>query len=183
MAESAPLGPRVLDPPPIGFQPIVTVADLALWARATIPVGDEFATAVVNLSSRVVADASRQAGWLNGTVVVPHDAYVICLRLARRTFVNTDGVVVDTTGPITERVLDEMAASMRLTDAELEALSKLSPTGSTTGGTWVLSGGGGLPGLSSTAYLHDSSGSDWGIPYADYSETDGFNQPTDTYLP
>jgi hypothetical protein len=178
-----------LAPDAIVTGPLITEAELATICRLpdnVIPAERAaFATMIIDLASDLVRDAARHEDWTADTI--PFRAKVITLLVAKRSYQNPDGVLVEgAIGPIGgDRVTDLQAAGLYLTEAEMAELSALRGDGTAASNPnrlWVLQVNGGLP-ETTTGYLPDSSGSDWLIPYVDLRETDMLNDPGDTVMP
>ncbi len=144
-----------------------------------------FASMIIDLTSSLVQDTAGHEEWTTETV--PFRAKMIALLVAKRSYQNPDGVIVEgAIGPIGgDRVTDLQAAGLYLTETEEATL--IGFRGDGTAATdpnrmWVLQVSGGLP-ETPTGYVFDDSGSDWGIPYVDLAETDLMNDPTDTVVP
>ena len=158
---------------------LITTDQLATWARQDpgIVAGDPFAELVLQTATEIVCDEAEQPNWelQNPVVVVPRKAVRICMFLAGRTYLNPDGTISTTVGPLGERVPEKMAmaaANMQLLDAERDMLHTLMPDGTT--GLWIQPTTRTDPAEDDVVYLADNSGSDWWIPYGDASTTVAF---------
>jgi hypothetical protein len=169
--------------------PLITDVELATICRLpgnVIPAARQaFATMIIGLTSDLVRDTAGHPEWTD--VDVPFRAKMIALLVAKRSYQNPDGVIVEgAIGPIGgDRVTDLQAAGLYLTEAEEATLAGFIGDGTPAtdpNRMWVLQVNGGLP-EATTGYVFDDSGSDWGIPYVDLAETDLMNDPTDTVVP
>lgn len=163
---------------------LVSVAQLEV-ATQNAPgslVDDAFAAWVLEEASGLVCDTARHAEWEDDPSTAPRAARRICLMVAKRTFQNPDAVTVEgAIGPIGgDRVLDFQAMGLMLTEAEEEELIDLRGGAGGSGGLWVQPIG--EAAADRTAYLFDSSGSDWAIPYGDFASTDAFTETTDVIV-
>lgn len=161
--------------------PLVSVAELATWCRQDIESDDPFALVVLDGASLLVREAAGHPEWDAGTA--PARAKLICVLVAKRTFLNPDQEVATSVGPLSSRVLDEAAAGMRLTEteiAELAALDAASSPPRTTGGLWVQPYG--SEPRPPVMFLRDSlQGAlveSWDVPYLDL-DANGFAAPDD----
>jgi len=162
---------------------LVTAEELAVWTQSDVEPDDERAIMVLRKASELVADYAECPEWLTGDLDdVPRRARTIALLIAARTWTNPEGEVASGMGPLSSRVLEEMAAGMRPTEAEKAELAALgNEFDGTTGGLWKLN-------IASqqradrVVYLFDASGSDWALPYGDFDSTDAFSTDDDTYI-
>lgn len=162
---------------------LITAAELATWARQDIGTvaADPFATLVIQTATEIVCDTAEQPNWELQTppVAVPRKAKRVCMFLAGRTYLNPDGTIAESVGPLNERRPEEMAmaaANMQLLPAEYELLLTLAPDGST--GLWIQPTTRADAAEDDVVYLPDNSGSDWWIPYGDPSTTLAFTPVT-----
>jgi hypothetical protein len=143
----------VLVPPPLN-EPLMTLEELAVWTRV-----DEIDPEQVDFAWKVIEGASvvvRSAGslwWVHnpdgdplpdGHVVIPYRAKLLLDLKAKNFFEHPTGAVSETTGPISERYLDEVVQQIQLTDAEQLLLTQLAAEGVVGGpsgvtGIWALS--------------------------------------------
>lgn len=150
--------------------PLLTIAELAVWARTEIPADDPFALVVIDAASLKVREAAKQPDWTAATV--PATARLIAIQLAKRTYLNPDAVIAEGgIGPIGgDRYIEDFARTLELTDLERADLEALAPNAATGGnGLWVQPMTRGDIETTETAYYFDNSGSDWAIPM--YEET------------
>lgn len=162
---------------------LISIATFATWARQPIPVvaADQFATLVLQTATEIVCDTADQPNWelQSPPVTVPRKAQRVCMFLAGRTYLNPDGTISTSVGPLNERVPEQMAlaaANMQLLPSEIELLQTLGPDGGT--GLWVQPTTRYDPAEDTTVYLADDSGSDWWIPYGDSGTTVAFTPAT-----
>lgn len=169
--------------------PLITEVELATICRLpgqVIPTDRvPFATMIRTLASDIVRDVAGHEEWTD--LDVPFKAKMIVLLVAKRSYQNPDAVIAEgAIGPIGgDRVADIQAMGLYLTEAEQTTL--LAMRGDGTPATnpnrlWVLQNTGGTP-ETTTGYVFDDSGSDWGIPYVDLAETDLMNDPADVVVP
>lgn len=126
-----------------------------------------FANWVLTESSGLVCDTAGHPEW-ETTGTPDRRAVRIATALAVRTYMNFEQVVQSSVGPLSERVRDEAAMALELTQAEIDTLEDI--PGGTSGGNgfWVqpMDAGGGD--VDTTVYLldgeHDDSDT---IPYFD----------------
>lgn len=142
---------------------LLTIPELAAWAREPVGYDDPWAQLVIESASELVCTTARQPTWTRETA--PARAKQIAGHLAARSFKNPDSIEFEgAVGPLGgDRRSEAVAVALHLTDAERAELERLSP-GVAGGGLWV------QPMTSGTAtagdvYLRDSSGSDWMIAY------------------
>ncbi len=122
--------------------PLITTRELALWASREFSEvdSDPWAAEVVDKFS----DYARFLGgidWANpvtleAEVPVPFDVRMAVLVAAKRTYGNPDAEVHTSVGPISSRILDEVAIVGAFTEKELEAIQGYNPAGG-PGGLWV----------------------------------------------
>lgn len=152
---------------------LITVADLALWANEEIESDDPYAIAIVEGASLVVRTRAKQPTWGDVGVVVPDIAILICKMLANRAWTNgVVGVVADSIGPLSQRLVEDFARGMELTPREAADLDALWPAGTSTGRSFWIQPLDSGP-LEAVGYRYDNSGSDWAIPMIDGTE-DGY---------
>lgn len=170
-------------------EPLITETELATICRLpgnVIPAARAaFATMIIDLTSGLVSDTAGHPEWTSSTI--PFRAKMIALLVAKRSYQNPDGVIVEgSIGPIGgDRVTDLQAAGLYLTEAEAADLAALRGDGTPAtdpNRMWVLQVAVDQP-EATTGYVFDDSGSDWGIPYVDLAETDLMNDPTDVVVP
>lgn len=164
---------------------LITSAEFATFAQtdaATIE-GDSFAMDILSKASSLVAEEAGHPEW--DATTVPFKAKLICLKLARRSYLNPDQELSTTTGPTASRVADEAALFLELSDAERATLASF---GDDVAGLWKLSLGGDSAQLLETVFLPDDSqpgiGTElpWEIPYGDTNSTDAFTVDGDTFV-
>lgn len=165
---------------------LVSVAQLEVATQNTPGslVDDAFVAWVLEEASGLVCDTAHHPEWEDDITLAPRTAKRICLLVAKRTYENPGAVVVEGgVGPIGgDRVLDTQAMGLMLTEAEEEELVDLrGGPGNDPNGLWIQPINDGTA-TDRTAYLFDSSGSDWAIPYGDYGTTDAFTAPGDVIL-
>ena len=158
---------------------LITLQELATWARQDVGTvsADPFAALVVQTATEIVCDTAEQPNWELQTpaVAVPRKAKRVCMFLAGRTYLNPDGTIAESVGPLSERRPEEMAmaaANMELLPAEEELLLTLMPDGGT--GLWIQPTTRFDAVEDEVVYLADDSGSDWHIPYGDPNTTLAF---------
>lgn len=95
-----------------------------------------FANWVLTESSGLVCDTAGHPEW-ETTGTPPRSAKRICTSLAVRTYLNFEQVVQSSVGPLSERVREEAAMALELTEAEEETLEAIPGGQSGTGGFWV----------------------------------------------
>lgn len=154
--------------------PLLTVAQLAIWARTSIEDDDEFALAVVDAASLVVADRAKHMDWIEiiapatARVAAPSRAVLIAIQLAKRTFLNPDAVIAEGgIGPIGgDRFVEDFARTLELTSVEGEELDGMRPAvAGGNGALWVMTiETGRTPANSGTIYVPDGSSADWPFP-------------------
>lgn len=163
------MGRALLYAGPMMLPRLLTVAELATWARTEIADDDPFANAVVDAATLVVVS---QCGfpvpeWTTSSA--PPVARLITIQLAKRTYLNPDAVIAEGgIGPIGgDRFVEDFARTLELTPNELAKLADVDPaTASASGNLWVL--GVDTVGHSlDEIYLRDSDGSNWAIPFLD----------------
>lgn len=162
---------------------LITIEQFATWARADVATvaADPFATLVLQTATEIVCDEAEQPNWelQSPPVVVPRKAKRICMFLAGRTYLNPDGTVSESVGPLNERRPEAMAmaaANMQLLPGEIADLETLVPDGPS--GLWIQpTTRWDLP-ADDAVYLPDDSGSDWYIPYGDPNTTNAFTPVT-----
>lgn len=146
--------------------PLLAVSELAVWARQEIADDDAFALAVIDAASLKTRTAAKQPTW--DVATIPAEARLVCIQLAKRTFLNPDAVVSEGgIGPIGgDRYVEDFARTLEFTDAELATLADASGSAAAAGnGLWVQpTSNGEMLSLDRDVYLFDDSGSDWGIP-------------------
>lgn len=162
---------------------LVSIDQFATWTRQDIATvaADPFATLVLQTATEIVCDAASQPNWelQSPPVVVPRKAVRICMFLAGRTYLNPDGTVSESVGPLNERRPEAMAmaaANMQLLPGELADLASLVPDG--PAGLWVQPTTRADAAEDNVVYLPDNSGSDWYIPYGDPTTTNAFTPVT-----
>lgn len=146
--------------------PLLSVEELAIWARQDIAVDDAFALAVIDAASLKTRSETKQ--WLWDLSTIPPEARLVCIQLAKRTYLNPDAIVSEGgIGPIGgDRYVEDFARTLEFTDAELAVLSEASGAAAAAGnGLWIQpTSNGEMLGIDRDVYLFDDSGSDWGIP-------------------
>lgn len=162
---------------------LISLAELATWARQDIATvsADPFAVLVVQTATEIVCDEAEQPNWelQNPPVVVPRKAKRICMFLAGRTYLNPDGTISESVGPLNERRPEAMAmasANMQLLPAEEADLRSLVPDGPAD--LWIQPTTRVDAAEDDVVYLPDDSGSDWWIPYGDPNTTNAFTPVT-----
>lgn len=162
---------------------LISIEQFAIWARQDVATvaADPFATLVLQTATEIVCDEAEQPNWeiQSPPVVVPRKAKRICMFLAGRTYLNPDGTVSESVGPLNERRPEAMAmaaANMQLLPGELADLESLVPDGPS--GLWVQPTTRADAAEDTTVYLPDDSGSDWWIPYGDPNTTNAFTPVT-----
>lgn len=157
-----------------------TLEHLAIWTGKdpAVVAADPFAQMVLDRATEmVIQKAGIPSTWETDPTLVPSRAKTICLLLAARTYTNRRSVISSGVGPISESILAAMAAAMQFTEAEAEELQDMAnDNAGAFGGLWVLqtTRGDDYP-IQDTVVLQDSSGSDWGLPYAVEGETGAFD--------
>lgn len=147
---------------------LLTVPELAVWARQEIAVDDPFALAVIAAASLKTRQVAGFPDWTAADV--PPVAKMICTQLAKRTYLNPDSVIAEGgLGPIGgDRYVEDFARALEFTQAETDALLDLvggEPSGD--GRLWVQPTTRGpvemVTAGNATGYYFDDSGSDWAI--------------------
>lgn len=114
--------------------PLLTIAELSIWAQRDIDADDPFANSVIDAASMLV----RLYGSANWTIEsAPPRAKLIATLMARDYFKNPDRITSEGVGPLSERRIDDVARGMVVTDAEkaeLAALAAGSPIVQPAGG-------------------------------------------------
>ena len=141
---------------------LITINELSVWVREELEPDDSFALAVMDAASTLVRKAGDDT-WTSSTV--PAVAKLVTLLVAKRTYLNPDGVVSSTVGPLSERVIDIEASGMRLSDEEVAQVQSALPVDQQSTGIWLQPITRGV--LETPVYLGDNSGSDWQIPYGE----------------
>lgn len=160
---------------------LITIQELAIWARREIEPDDTFATTVISAASLVVAETAQHPEWTRtGLTAAPPRAKLICATLAKRTYLNPDAVVREgSVGPIGgDTVVEDFARTLELTEAEIATLQGFvgEGTGAVYSGLWVQPTTRGELEMGDV-FIPDSGGSDWMIPYGDASEEFWFAPP------
>lgn len=164
---------------------LVTVAQLSTWVTPdhdanAIAADDPWANAVLVEASNVVRSVAGHDDWL-APEDAPTQARTICLRVARRTYLNPDLVVSEgATGPIGGDTYAQAAAlGTELSPQERADLEQFVDTNSDTAGFWKLGIGNGDPVTNDVIYLADDQQTNlppdempWEIPYLDAEEFD-----------
>lgn len=160
---------------------LLTVDELATWTRQDIATvaADPFAELVLTTASELIADTANQPNWLNQTppVAVPRVAKRICMFLAGRTYLNPDGEISTSVGPLGSRVPEKMAmaaANMSLLEDERLQLESLA---SPPGGLFTIATTNQDVAADTTVWLPVEGGGDW-LPYGDDSTTLAFTPVT-----
>lgn len=103
---------------------LVTPAELEVWVQE--PAGslatDLFTLKVLWATSVLIRDAGL-ATWTHDTI--PERAKLIAELVAKNYWLNPEGVIADTTGPITERYIAEVVHNMTLTSGQEEILARV----------------------------------------------------------
>lgn len=161
---------------------LITIQDLNGWIPGReIEPDDTLATNVISAASLVVSETARHPEWTRtGATAAPARAKLICVLLAKRTYLNPNAVVREgSIGPIGgDAYVEDLVRTMELTEAEIATLQGFigDGTGSTVGGLWVQpTTRGELE--TGDVFIPDSGGSDWMIPYGDASEEFWFSPP------
>lgn len=158
---------------------LVTPAELEVWVQE--PAGslatDVFTLKVLWATSVLIRDVGNE-NWTYDTI--PERAKVIAELVAKNYWLHPEGVIADTTGPITERFIAEVVHNMELTaeqTAIIERLAKQATTPSVSdfGDLQVLSTTRGPlevqhRGRRPTVYIRDAHGSAIGY----YDPVDSF---------
>ena len=149
--------------------PLLTVAQLAVWAQRDIDDDDEFAIVVINAASLVVAEKAWHTDWLEiiapalARVPAPARAVLIAIQLAKRTFMNPHAIVGEgAIGPIGgDRIVEDFARTLELTLVEITELEDLRPGASqfsSGNGLWTQPISTARPGITyATIYIPDGS--------------------------
>lgn len=101
---------------------LVTLPELRTWTREDIPDDDPFALAILKAVSIVVRDEGLST-WEIDTA--PERVLLIAQMLAFRSYTNPSSEVQTTTGPVSARVVEEMAKTLVLTEDEKAKLHEL----------------------------------------------------------
>lgn len=116
---------------------LVSVPELATWARTDIDSDDPFAVMLLGQLTDMLHDAGDPT-WTTETL--PRRAKRIALELAKNYYLNPDLNVSETTGPVAERKADAAVRAMEFTEDELAIIASLVDTAAAdTGGLWTLS--------------------------------------------
>ena len=150
--------------------PLITVAELALWARETIDPADPYANLVVNAASLVVRDTAEHPEWTAaGETAAPDRAKLITAIIAKRAWINSEGIVAEGgMGPLGgDRYIEEVARGMlfEMTEAERETLEGFITVAAGSTGLWTMTISNGPLEMQGPTYAFDSSGSDWMLPF------------------
>lgn len=150
-----------------GVAPLLNLSDLAVWAREAIPPEDPWALAVIDAASWLVRNTAGFPLWT--ATDAPPRARQIASHVAARSYKNPDSVVTEgALGPLGgDRTVEELARALHLTDGERAELEAMRPeaTGPSSGDLWIQPTGLDDSVASLDAYLSDTGGSDWLIPY------------------
>lgn len=154
--------------------PLLTVAQLAVWAQQEIDDDDEFALVVIEAASLVVAEKAAHLDWIEiiapavALTPAPSRARLIATQLAKRTFLNPHAVLWEgNIGPIGgDKLVEDFSRTLELTLVESAELEAMQPAGAATGnGLWVQPVETGRVAVGSTTiYLPDGSNLDSIIP-------------------
>jgi hypothetical protein len=160
---------------------LITLQELATWARREIEPDDTFAATVISAASLVVSETAQHPEWTrSGATAAPPRAKLICAMLAKRTYLNPDAVVREgSIGPIGgDSYIEDFARTLELTAAETATLQGFigDGTGAAYGGLWIQPTTRGDLEMQGV-FIPDSGGSDWMIPYGDASEDFWFSPP------
>ena len=116
---------------------LVSLATLRIVARRP-DISDDlettdgaFANWVLTESSGLVCDTAGYPEW-ETTGTPPRSAVRIATALAVRTYLNFEQVIQSSVGPLSERVRDEAAMALEITEAEIDALEAI-PGGASGG--------------------------------------------------
>lgn len=154
---------------------LVSTAELEVWTQQ--PAGsladDPFTLKVLWGTSVLIRDHGYE-GWTSATI--PDRAKLIAIVTAKNYFEHPTGVIADTTGPITERYIEEVVHSMTLMDDQITILERLAADAVDTpgdmGALQVLSTTRGPletgRGRRGTIFLRDAQGN--AIAYADAAD-------------
>jgi hypothetical protein len=160
---------------------MITTAELATWCQLeeAAVAADDYALMVIEYASELCRSAAGRPDW-DTPATTPVPAKLICLVVARRTYLNPDQEIAQAVaGGPSVRMLDAAGMGMALTDderAELERLGAIdNPNPSPAGDLWVLPLTRGT--VEKSLYLADNSGSDWLIPFLD-PDKDPYYFPT-----
>lgn len=147
---------------------LLTLAEFSVWLTED-PENEDLANLMIEAASEAVMSAARQPTWTaSGLTAAPVRARHIAAHLAVRSYKNLDSVQAEgTVGPIGgDRIVEELAKALHLTDAERAELEAMAPVSAGAGSLWILPTASGTASTDGDVYLADNSGSDWHIPYA-----------------
>jgi len=159
--------------------PLILASEVATWARLDASAFGAFENMVIDKAQNLVADEAGHPEWVAADLAtVPFRARMIALNLAKRTILNPDRVIQEGgVGPIGgDRLADDAALAMELSEAETRELRKFRGTGTAPSGLFLLPISDPTP-SETTIFVADESGSDWLIPYAtvgDIGEPDAY---------
>lgn len=147
---------------------LLSINELSIWVQEDLDAGDLFARRMIEAASDRVRAAAGQPDWTVATA--PVRARQIASHLAARSYKNPDSAQYQgALGPIGgDRIVQELAASLHLTEAETLELERLGGAAGGTGtgnGLWYQPLDGGATLSSGDVFLTDDSGTDWMIPY------------------
>lgn len=120
--------------PPALNEPLMTIEQLATWVQLPEIPEDRlpFAYMVMEGAAVVIREAGSQ-WWVYpptdplpaGHIVIPARAKLMYDLKAKNFFEHPTGAISETTGPISERYLDEVVQQLQLTQAEKDLLASL----------------------------------------------------------
>lgn len=148
---------------------LLSLTEFALWMQPAEVDDEDKALLMMEAASELVRDTARQPTWTaTGSTAAPLRARHIAAHVAVRSYKNLDSIQAEgAVGPLGgDRIVEELAKALHLTDAERETLEGMQPKSTSAGSLWILPTATGTGGDEAEVYLADQSGSDWHIPYA-----------------
>ncbi len=152
--------------------PLMTLGELADWTRREIPQEEPFAKLVIQATSGLIR-LHGDSNWTYSTL--PPEARTIMALVTKNYYLNPEGIIAETTGPLSERKLEDFVRNMTLTDEEKITLARVAgkePHLPLAGGRlWTVSTRReDVRCQPLDLYLRDSHGSDWMIPWVSLGE-------------
>lgn len=155
-------------------EPLIDRIELGKWLRDANPDPADtemvdFLDVVVQAAELVVRGAGSEAWAIASVPPVPPRAQLIATLLAKDYYLNPDGIIAESTGPISERKVEDVVRGMRLTDEEEDILAELAgltpPNAAATGTLWLADISDGPASASAdTVFVPAGEGSDWLFP-------------------
>lgn len=117
---------------------LLTTATLAKWTQndEAEVAADPFALDLISKVSELICFIGGNPDWTlaAGDDKAPIDVQMVVLQVCKRSYENPGRVISESIGPLSERVADEQALFMDLTDAERKTVAKYNPDGDPTPG-------------------------------------------------